>query len=255
LSSSQFRKKAISHAISRKMARIHKLNVPINTDARWIFKSLEKWNESFTGVSLDNIDDIRERNCASRLLDINFVEEINWVKKWVEHVNSPVVFCHNDLQGGNILLRHDLGDKDDNMDAKLVVIDYEFCSYNYRAFDFANHFHEWMFDYTNKSYPYYHSAKDKFPTKETRLDFIKNYMDESLAGSPKALSMTNENRLQLAEALQNEVEAFFIVPNLLWAMWAMAQSVSTKITFGYWMFAEERMQYYFHFKESCSFLK
>ena len=170
-------------------------------------------------------------------------------------VNSPIVFSHNDLQGGNILLRHDLGDKDDNMDAKLVVIDYEFCSYNYRAFDIANHFHEWMFDYTNKSYPYYHSAKDRFPTKETRvtisylhylnfcpkiryffqLEFIKNYMDESLAGSPKALSMTNENRLQLAEALQKEVEAFFIVPNLLWAMWAMAQSVSTKITFGYWV--------------------
>ena len=68
-----------------------------------------------------------------------------------------------------------------------------------------------------------------------QLEFIKNYMDESLAGSPKALSMTNENRLQLAEALQKEVEAFFIVPNLLWAMWAMAQSVSTKITFGYWV--------------------
>ena len=220
-----------------------------------IFRFSFRWNESFTGVSLDDIGDIRERNCASRLLDINFVEEINWVKKWVEHVNSPVVFCHNDLQGGNILLRHDLGDKDDNMDAKLVVIDYEFCSYNYRAFDIANHFHEWMFDYTNKSYPYYHSAKDRFPTKETRvtisnlhylnfcpkiryffqLEFIKNYMDESLAGSPKALSMTNENRLQLAEALQKEVEAFFIVPNLLWAMWAMAQSVSTKITFGYWV--------------------
>ena len=102
-------------------------------------------------------------------------------------------------------------------------------------------------------------------------------MEESLAGSPKALSMTNESRLQLAEALQKEVEAFFVVPNLLWAMWSMAQSVSTKITFGYWvtnkdtklhsrkrkkplifvssfqMFAEERMQYYFHFKESCNF--
>ena len=74
-----------------------------------------------------------------------------------------------------------------------------------------------------------------FETISFQLDFIKNYMDESLAGSPKALSMTNENRLQLAEALQNEVEAFFIVPNLLWAMWAMAQSVSTKITFGYWV--------------------
>ena len=31
-------------------------------------------------------------------------------RKWVDHVNSPVLFCHNDLQGGNILLRHDLGD-------------------------------------------------------------------------------------------------------------------------------------------------
>ncbi len=31
-------------------------------------------------------------------------------RKWVEHVNSPVVFCHNDLQGGNILYRKDLGD-------------------------------------------------------------------------------------------------------------------------------------------------
>ena len=86
-----------------------------------------------------------------------------------------------------------------------------------------------------------------------QLEFLKTYLDENLAGSPKALSLTNEDRHQQAEALQKEVEAFFVVPNLLWAMWSMAQSVSTKITFGYWLFAEERMQYYFHFKESCNF--
>ena len=66
------------------------------------------------------------------MLDINFVEEIAWLKydfflllviiifdvwklfllyrKWVNHVNSPINFSHNDLQGGNILLRNDLGD-------------------------------------------------------------------------------------------------------------------------------------------------
>lgn len=121
------------------------------------------------------------------------------------------------------------------MDAKLVVIDYEFCSYNYRAFDIANHFQEWMYDYTNKSYPYYYIAKDKFPSKETRLDFLKTYLDETLVGSSRALSITHESRQQQAEALQREVEAFFIVPNLLWALWSMAQSVSTKITFGYWV--------------------
>ena len=50
-------------------------------------------------------------------------------------------------------------------------------------------------------------------------------------GSPKALSLTNEVRQQQVEALQREIEAFFIVPNLLWALWSISQSVSTKITF------------------------
>ena len=62
------------------------------------------------------------------------------------------------------------------MDAKLVVIDYEFCSYNYRAFDLANHFHEWMFDYTNKDYPLYFMDKDKFPTKEQRVSRWKKQL-------------------------------------------------------------------------------
>ena len=59
------------------------------------------------------------------------------------------------------------------MDAKLVVIDYEYCSYNYRAFDIANHFSEWMFDYTNKDYPFYYIDQDKFPSKEQRVNTSK----------------------------------------------------------------------------------
>ena len=39
-----------------------------------------RWQESIAGVSLDDICDIRERNCAARMLDINFVEEIAWLK-------------------------------------------------------------------------------------------------------------------------------------------------------------------------------
>lgn len=68
-----------------------------------------------------------------------------------------------------------------------------------------------------------------------QLEFLKTYLDENLAGSSRALSITNESRTQQAEALQREVEAFFVVPNLLWALWSLAQSVSTKITFGYWV--------------------
>ena len=67
-----------------------------------------------------------------------------------------------------------------------MVIDYEFCSYNYRAFDIANHFQEWMYEYTNKSYPYYSIAKDKFPSQETRVNSIVNMY--SLLQLPKALT-------------------------------------------------------------------
>ena len=69
-------------------------------------------------------------------------------------VNSPIVFCHNDLQGGNILRRFTPGDnpgkpetEESNLDDQLVAIDFEFCAYNYRAYDIANHWVEWMYDY------------------------------------------------------------------------------------------------------------
>jgi len=117
-----------------------------------------------------------------------------------------------------------------------------------------------------------------FNQSDFQSEFLKTYLEETMAGSSRALSITHEMRQQQAEALQREVEAFFIVPNLLWALWSIAQSVSTKITFGYWVnvtlfktrsspcvsgieipvfvyfqyYAEERMQYYFHFKESCT---
>ena len=32
----------------------------------------------------------------------------------------------------------------------IVFIDYEFAAYNYRGFDLANHFIEWVYDYGTK---------------------------------------------------------------------------------------------------------
>jgi hypothetical protein len=39
-----------------------------------------RWQESTAGISLDDIADARERTCASRMLDINFAAEIEWLK-------------------------------------------------------------------------------------------------------------------------------------------------------------------------------
>lgn len=75
-------------------------------------------------------------------------------------LKSPVVFCHNDLQEGNILLREDCEEP------SLVLIDFEYCSYNYRGFDLANHFIEWMYDYTAKESPNFSVHKDQYPSSQ-----------------------------------------------------------------------------------------
>ena len=77
-----------------------------------------------------------------------------------------MVFCHNDVQGGNVLLRKDVprGTED-----SVMIIDYEFCGYNYRGYDLANHLCEWVYDYSNKAFPYYHCQREYFPSKERQV--------------------------------------------------------------------------------------
>jgi choline/ethanolamine kinase len=50
-----------------------------------------------------------------------------------------------------------------------MIIDFEYCAYNYRGFDLANHFLEWTFDYTNEKFPYFHHRKNQYPTKEQKV--------------------------------------------------------------------------------------
>ncbi len=50
-----------------------------------------------------------------------------------------------------------------------MAIDFEFCGYNYRGFDLANHFSEWMYDYSHKEYPFYRREKAWFPSKERQV--------------------------------------------------------------------------------------
>lgn len=52
---------------------------------------------------------------------------------------------------------------------ELVLIDFEYCSYNYRAFDIANHFVEWQYDYTATEYPFFHERAGSGPTREQKV--------------------------------------------------------------------------------------
>lgn len=57
----------------------------------------------------------------------------------------------------------------DNGEPDMIIIDFEYCAYNYRGFDLANHFIEWTLDYTNKEFPYYFHNRDQYPTIEQQV--------------------------------------------------------------------------------------
>ena len=88
------------------------------------------------------------------------------VRSYFGHAASPVKFCHNDCQEGNIL-RHDTGT--DGQPPRLTLIDYEYCSYNYRGFDLANHFCEWMYDYSLSEYPYFTAFPAEWPSRDQQV--------------------------------------------------------------------------------------
>lgn len=69
----------------------------------------------------------------------------------------------------SLLSEHSQCFSEDNTEPELMIIDFEYCAYNYRGFDLANHFIEWTFDYTNKEYPYFYHKNEQYPNQEQQV--------------------------------------------------------------------------------------
>ena len=106
--------------------------------------------------------------------------EMEWMRQYLEQLKSPVVFCHNDLQEGNILIREKAASREE----KLVIIDFEYCSYNYRGFDVANHFCESVYDYTNDKSPKFFVNEANMPSIQQKVtSFIRDLFIHSFTHS------------------------------------------------------------------------
>ncbi|KAB0791025.1 hypothetical protein PPYR_02825 [Photinus pyralis] len=215
----------LSMTISQRMAAIHSMEVPLHKTPGWLWDTMERWlkssEERFSGDVPAAVKHLKEMSLRREFL---------WLKQRLQMENSPVVFCHNDMQEGNILMIED-DTVTSNADAKLVLIDFEYCSYNYRAFDIANHFLEWTYDYTEKQQPYFKVTPENYPSNLQRIKYICHYLKET--GSA-------ENPLDVLR----EVEIFSLASHFFWALWSIVNTKSSQITFGYWEYAVERLNAY-----------
>lgn len=353
LTTSELSDPKISLKIAEKMAAIHSLDIPVSKEPDWLWNTMNRWLKSVDTTletfRKDRTNGNKEIAGDKIITDLNLREEVQWLKSVIDGEDHPVVFSHNDLQEGNILLREDfsasngldnyctldqfdesaqldshfssilisnsnssttapnsssstssgkvdengsveagsdsasgisngsrnprkrsldepiesemdstrdsvlsgnsqsLSDQPGDGEPELMIIDFEYCAYNYRGFDLANHFLEWTFDYTNPAAPYFYHRPEQYPTSEQQDKFIAVYLARASAGFEEG---QEPSAVEIAE-VRREVQCFTLASHLFWSLWAIV-NVYQEIEFGYLEYAICRLNQYVRCKKLYS---
>ncbi|XP_072241773.1 choline/ethanolamine kinase isoform X2 [Leuresthes tenuis] len=232
---------AISAEIATKLARFHEMVMPFNKEPKWLFGTIDRYMDQVMKINF-----VREAHVKKykKLMKFNLPAELESLRALLAATPSPVVFCHNDVQEGNILM---LENRDHSSNENLMLIDFEYSSYNYRGFDFGNHFCEWMYDYTYKEWPFYKATPENYPTREQQLLFIRSYLAEQQRNSDSAV-----DQMKIEEDMIIEANRYALASHFLWGLWSIIQAKLSRIEFGYMDYAQCRFDAYFKQKNLFS---
>uniref|UniRef100_A0A8C8WSX1 Ethanolamine kinase n=1 Tax=Panthera leo TaxID=9689 RepID=A0A8C8WSX1_PANLE len=237
LKTCELREPVLSAEIATKMARFHGMEMPFTKEPHWLFGTMERY--------LKQIQDLPHTGLPQmNLLEMySLKDEMGNLRKLLDSTPSPVVFCHNDIQEGNILLLSEPEDTD-----RLMLVDFEYSSYNYRGFDIGNHFCEWVYDYTHDEWPFYKAQPADYPTRGQQLHFIRHYLAEVKKGE----TISQEEQRKLEEDLLVEANRYALASHFFWGLWSILQASMSTIEFGYLEYAQSRFQFYFQQKGQLS---
>nr|XP_004656832.1 choline kinase alpha isoform X2 [Jaculus jaculus] len=226
----------ISAEIAEKMATFHGMKMPFNKEPKWLFGTMEKYLNQVLKIKFTGEARVQQLH---KFLSYNLPMELESLRSLLVSTPSPVVFCHNDCQEGNILL---LEGQENSQKQRLMLIDFEYSSYNYRGFDIGNHFCEWMYDYSYEKYPFFQANIQKYPTRKQQLHFISSYLT-TFQSDFKNLS--SEEQSVIEEEMLIEINRFALASHFFWGLWSIVQAKISSIEFGYMEYAQARFDAYF----------
>ncbi|VDO95942.1 unnamed protein product [Soboliphyme baturini] len=212
----EVRRPDISRLIARKLAGIHQLWMPISKESSCILDYFSHWTTKLGALFryMPNLC-VESSTGVIELGEAVLQKEIKVIRNFLWRINHDMVFCHNDLQEGNIMLPEHLSD--------VTFIDFEYAGYNFRAFDIANHFCEWSIAYGGEKWPYFVISSDDLPTTEQQREFCTSYFE--------ALGVSISE--QMIDAMCQEISCFVPVSHFFWAVWSLLHCETSKIEFGY----------------------
>uniref|UniRef100_A0AC35TLD5 Choline/ethanolamine kinase n=1 Tax=Rhabditophanes sp. KR3021 TaxID=114890 RepID=A0AC35TLD5_9BILA len=255
----ELRHSVVNQFLGKMYGKIHTLSCPINKEPM-LFLSASGWiNEVEKAYGSEHVFQIKTTQVNQKYLNnpiknisiAQLRQELDILNKCMIASKSPIVFAHNDLQEGNILLKNkyalsDNGqlssesNEDLDVDDAFTVIDYEYSNYNYRGFDFGNHFCEWGIGYEETNAPGYTINYQDFPTTKQMKPLIQCYLDE--------LNNTSHDTTDDVETIALEAERFMPVSHFFWACWAFKMELNKEIDFGYQEYGMDRLSIYFENK-------
>lgn len=248
----------VSSVIASKIASIHKLELGcLDRKPDWLLNMYRIHydfliNARQSPIIFDEFVSNSTKVLASEMMNIDFNLEIEYLSSLFQQSRAPLVFSHNDLHQNNVIMLTKSDNQDQTLSDRIVLIDFEYCSYNYRTFDIANHLNEWCFDYNGDQYPHFTASKERFPSEQKQRQFLRNYIecfesdncDQSFAnrtreiGDPgNKLGTSDKNNIinDKIEQLLEEMQPSLMASNLLWTLWAIKSACTSKIKFGYWV--------------------
>ncbi|CAG2180244.1 unnamed protein product [Oppiella nova] len=150
---------------------------------------------------------IDELNCET-FKKHDLKTELEWLKKTVVAINSPIVFCHNDFRGSNIMVTKN----NNNSNDEIVLCDFEYSCYGYRGFDLGTILVEWgrsMNDMTKLH---------DFLEDSAIESLLQHYIDESVRiFGQKYL----ENKNNSMDQLLREVKLFVLIGNIFFILFGI----------------------------------
>lgn len=225
----------LSEQIAKKMALFHAIkDMPLHKEPRFLEEKMLCWMDQVETVfsNISSEKDAASKQMMSTLEAFKLSDELPKVLELLERSTSPVVFSHNDLQEGNILYLEECPD----LHRKMTFIDWEYCSYNYRGFDFGNHFCEWCYDYSHPDYPFYSYTKENFPSRTQQYTYFRHYLSQQSDEDPTE---------ECLDQMYKEANTFALASHFFWGLWAIVQKDMSEIEFGYLEYAICRFEGYF----------
>ena len=214
-----YKNKHLQKYIAKELATMHQLDMSNYIDKSeqtpQLFIIIKKWLSLAKQVQFPK-DEIK-RLTTYQSIPLDKIELYVLQKEHELKAINDVVFAHNDLLSGNMLYN-----QNDNENQVIRFLDFEYGSYNYRAFDIANHFCEccgFDCDFINL-----------FPSEQEQKVFIQEYLQYAT------------NSKNTINELYQQIQLFIPLSHIFWGTWALvrAETNEDRLKFDYLSYGKSR---------------